>query len=64
MGDFTITEEGADGKPLKPQCNYSGKVLGCETSKGTSVLHNHLKSGNCKRSRAANEQRPHPTRSI
>ncbi|KAF8747223.1 hypothetical protein HU200_013276 [Digitaria exilis] len=30
--------------------------LKCETSKGTSVLHNHLKDDSCKRTRSAIEQ--------
>ncbi|PUZ48966.1 hypothetical protein GQ55_7G287600 [Panicum hallii var. hallii] len=59
--EFSITEEDADGKPLKAECTYCHKVVRCETTKGTSVLHNHLKSENCKRKRAAIEQAPIPS---
>jgi hypothetical protein len=60
--EFSITEDDADGKPLKAQCTYCHTVVRCETTKGTSVLHNHLKSENCKRKRAAIEQAPIPSR--
>jgi len=59
--EFTITEEDADGKPLKAECIYCHTVVKCETTKGTSVLHHHLKSENCKRKRAAIEQTPIPS---
>jgi len=60
--DFTITEEDAEGKPLRAECVHCHTSLKCETSQGTSVLHNHLKSAYCKKKRAANEQSPHPSR--
>ncbi|KAG2574841.1 hypothetical protein PVAP13_7KG351800 [Panicum virgatum] len=59
--EFSITEEDAEGKPLKAECIYCHTVVRCETTKGTSVLHNHLKSVNCKRKRAAIEQTPIPS---
>ena len=60
--DFSITEEDADGKPVKAECIHCHTVVRCETTKGTSVLHNHLKSENCKRKRAAIEETPIPSR--
>lgn len=60
--EFSITEEDADGKPTKAECIYCHTVVRCESAKGTSVLHNHLKSENCKRKRAAIEQTPNPSR--
>ncbi|XP_025824650.1 uncharacterized protein LOC112900119 isoform X2 [Panicum hallii] len=59
--EFSITEEDADGKPVKAECIHCHTVVRCETTKGTSVLHNHLKSENCKRKRAAIEQAPIPS---
>ncbi|XP_062226778.1 putative disease resistance protein RGA4 [Phragmites australis] len=59
-GEFRITEE-VDGKPAKAECIHCHTVVRCETSKGTSVLHNHLKSDSCKRKRAAIEQTPNPS---
>ncbi|CAN6342834.1 unnamed protein product [Urochloa humidicola] len=53
--EFRITEV-VDGKPVKAECIHCGTLVGCEPCKGTSVLHNHLKSDSCKRKRAANEQ--------
>lgn len=58
-GEFRVTED-ADGKPVKAECIHCHTVVRCETTKGTSVLHNHLKSENCKRKRAAIEQTPNP----
>ncbi|CAL5025376.1 unnamed protein product [Urochloa decumbens] len=59
--EFRVTEE--DGKPVKAECIHCHVVLKCETSSGTSVLHNHLKSGSCKlaRQRAARGQTPNPS---
>ncbi|CAL5029947.1 unnamed protein product [Urochloa decumbens] len=59
--EFRVTEE--DGKPVKAECIHCHVVLKCETSSGTSVLHNHLKSGSCKlaRERAARGQAPNPS---
>nr|TKW06645.1 hypothetical protein SEVIR_7G253500v2 [Setaria viridis] len=62
--EFSITEEDAEGKPLKAECIYCHSVVRCETTKGTSVFHNHLKSENCKRKRAAIEQTPNASRQI
>nr|CAB3485793.1 unnamed protein product [Digitaria exilis] len=59
--EFNITEEDATGKPVKAECIHCGTQVKCETSKGTSVLHNHLKSDSCKRKRAAIEQTPNPS---
>ncbi|XP_062226791.1 putative disease resistance protein RGA4 [Phragmites australis] len=59
-GEFRVTED-ADGKPVKAECIHCHTVVRCETSKGTSVLHNHLKSDSCKRKRAAIEQTPNPS---
>ncbi|KAK8449681.1 hypothetical protein SEVIR_7G253850v4 [Setaria viridis] len=53
-------KESADGKPVKAECIHCGTLVRCETTKGTSVLHNHLKSESCKRKRAAIEQTPDP----
>ncbi|KAG2581309.1 hypothetical protein PVAP13_6KG040500 [Panicum virgatum] len=58
--EFSITEEDADGKPVRAECIHCGTQVRCETTKGTSVLHNHLKSENCKRKRASIEQTPNP----
>ncbi|RCV35468.1 hypothetical protein SETIT_7G242000v2 [Setaria italica] len=60
--EFSITEEDVEGKPLKAECIYCHSVVRCETTKGTSVLHNHLKSENCKWKRAAIEQTPNASR--
>ncbi|KAF8649669.1 hypothetical protein HU200_064209 [Digitaria exilis] len=59
--EFSITEEDTDGKPVRAKCIHCGTHVRCETSKGTSVLHNHLKSDSCKRKRAAIEQTPNPS---
>ena len=48
-------EEIAHGRA---KCKYCGTELQCETTKGTSVLHNHLKSNNCRTKRASIEQMP------
>ncbi|TVU14782.1 hypothetical protein EJB05_38275, partial [Eragrostis curvula] len=45
-----------DGKPVKAVCKNCSKQIQCETTNGTSVLHNHLKSASCKRKRSATEQ--------
>jgi hypothetical protein len=42
----------------RAKCKHCGTQLQCETTKGTSVLHNHLKSNNCRTKRAAVEQTP------
>jgi len=60
--EFSITEEDADGKPVRAECIHCRTQVRCETTKGTSVLHNHLKSENCKRKRASIEQTPNPLR--
>ena len=60
--EFSIIEEDADGKPVKAECIHCRTQVRCETTKGTSVLHNHLKSDSCKRKRAAMEQTPIPSR--
>ncbi|TVU14834.1 hypothetical protein EJB05_38330 [Eragrostis curvula] len=57
--DFRITDV-LDGKPLKAECIHCGTTVRCETSKGTSVLRNHIKSASCKRRRAATEQTVNP----
>lgn len=57
-------KESADGKPVKAECIHCGKLLRCETTKGTSVMHNHIKSESCKRKRAAIEQTPDPPRYV
>ncbi|XP_066349431.1 putative disease resistance protein RGA4 isoform X2 [Miscanthus floridulus] len=59
--EFSIIEEDADGKPVKAECIHCRAQVRCETTKGTSVLHNHLKSDSCKRKRAAMEQTPNPS---
>ncbi|KAL6843802.1 hypothetical protein ACP4OV_026373 [Aristida adscensionis] len=59
--DFLVTEETVDGKPAKAKCVHCHTVVKCETTKGTSVLHNHLKSESCKRKRAAIEQTSNPS---
>ncbi|KAJ1272839.1 hypothetical protein BS78_06G233000 [Paspalum vaginatum] len=56
--NFRITEKGADRKPKKAECIYCHTVVKCESSNGTSVLRNHLKSDSCKRKRAAIGQTP------
>ena len=60
--EFSIIEEDADGKPVKAECIHCRTQVRCETTKGTSVLHNHLKSDSCKRKRAPIEQTPNPSR--
>ncbi|KAL6843814.1 hypothetical protein ACP4OV_026385 [Aristida adscensionis] len=58
--EFRITET-IDGKPAKAECVHCQTVVRCESTKGTSVLHNHLKSESCKRKRVAIEQTPNPS---
>ena len=60
--EFSIAEKDADGKPVRAECIHCRTQVRCETTKGTSVLHNHLKSENCKRKRASIEQTPNPLR--
>ncbi|WVZ87181.1 hypothetical protein U9M48_033867 [Paspalum notatum var. saurae] len=54
--EFRVTEKHADGKPKKAECIHCHTAVRCESSNGTSVLRNHLKSDSCKRKRAANGQ--------
>ncbi|WVZ87188.1 hypothetical protein U9M48_033869 [Paspalum notatum var. saurae] len=56
--EFRVTEKHADGKPKKAECIHCHTAVRCESSNGTSVLRNHLKSESCKRKRAANGQTP------
>ncbi|XP_052153150.1 putative disease resistance protein At3g14460 isoform X1 [Oryza glaberrima] len=59
-GHFDITEE-ENGKPLKARCIHCHTVVRCTSDKGTSVLHNHLKSDSCKKKRQATDQQPNPS---
>nr|CAD41828.2 OSJNBb0085C12.7 [Oryza sativa Japonica Group] len=44
----------------KARCVDCGTVVKCGSDNGTSVLHNHRKSGKCKRTRGATDQPPNP----
>jgi hypothetical protein len=46
----------------KARCVDCGTVVKCGSDNGTSVLHNHRKSGKCKRTRGATDQPPNPPR--
>lgn len=59
-GHFDITEE-ENGKPVKARCIHCHTVVKCGSEKGTSVLHNHLKSGSCNKKREATDQQPNPS---
>ncbi|EAZ32034.1 putative disease resistance protein At3g14460 isoform X1 [Oryza sativa Japonica Group] len=61
-GHFDITEE-ENGKPVKARCIHCHTVVKCGSEKGTSVLHNHLKSGSCNKKREATDQQPNPSSS-
>uniref|UniRef100_A0A0E0KVF2 BED-type domain-containing protein n=1 Tax=Oryza punctata TaxID=4537 RepID=A0A0E0KVF2_ORYPU len=49
-----------NGKPGKARCIHCHTVVKCGSDKGTSVLHNHLKSGSCNKKRQASDQQPNP----
>ncbi|EAZ30090.1 hypothetical protein OsJ_14152 [Oryza sativa Japonica Group] len=59
--DFDITEK-ENGKAVKARCIHCHTVVKCGSDKGTSVLHNHLKSDNCKKKREAIGPPPDPSR--
>uniref|UniRef100_A0A453Q6D1 BED-type domain-containing protein n=4 Tax=Triticinae TaxID=1648030 RepID=A0A453Q6D1_AEGTS len=52
---FEITEFEQNGGPVKAMCKHCQTVLKCKTNKGTSVLHNHLKSKGCAKKRGASD---------
>uniref|UniRef100_A0A8R7VCK2 BED-type domain-containing protein n=1 Tax=Triticum urartu TaxID=4572 RepID=A0A8R7VCK2_TRIUA len=52
---FEITEFEQNGGPAKAICKHCQTVLKCKTNKGTSVLHNHLKSKGCTKKRGASD---------
>ncbi|XP_066165857.1 putative disease resistance protein RGA4 [Oryza sativa Japonica Group] len=58
--DFDITEK-ENGKAVKARCIHCHTVVKCGSDKGTSVLHNHLKSDNCKKKREAIGPPPDPS---
>uniref|UniRef100_I1PQ10 BED-type domain-containing protein n=1 Tax=Oryza glaberrima TaxID=4538 RepID=I1PQ10_ORYGL len=60
-GHFDITEED-NGKPVKARCIHCHTVVKCGSDKGTSVLHNHLKSDHCNKKRGASDQQLDPSR--
>ncbi|XP_052153153.1 putative disease resistance RPP13-like protein 1 [Oryza glaberrima] len=61
-GHFDITEE-ENGKPVKARCIHCHTVVKCGSDKGTSVLHNHLKSDSCNKKREITDQQPNPSSS-
>uniref|UniRef100_A0A0E0H655 BED-type domain-containing protein n=1 Tax=Oryza nivara TaxID=4536 RepID=A0A0E0H655_ORYNI len=52
-----------NGKPGKARCIHCHTVVKCSSDKGTSVLHNHLKSSSCNKKRQASDQQPNPSSS-
>jgi hypothetical protein len=56
--NFDITEHGNGKAVKKVKCIHCNTVLKCGASKGTSVLHKHLRSISCKNKRGASYQQP------